>query len=59
MLDNITGALLAGWVFDTWGTYQGAWLSFGAITIAGALLALAIPSSNSAIRPSELGQSTP
>ena len=50
MLGNIAGAPLAGWVFDTWGTYQGAWLSFGFLTIVGALFALAIPSSKSAIR---------
>ncbi|MEK7354087.1 MAG: MFS transporter, partial [Chloroflexota bacterium] len=25
MLGNVTGAPLAGWVYDTWGSYQGAW----------------------------------
>jgi len=50
MLGNITGAPVAGWVFDTWGTYQGAWLSFGVLTIVGVLLALSIPSSNSTSR---------
>jgi MFS family permease len=45
MLGAVTGAPLAGWIFDTWGNYQGAWLISGAITMAGTLVALAIPSS--------------
>ncbi|MFC1940587.1 MFS transporter [Chloroflexota bacterium] len=47
MFGMITGAPLAGWVFDTWGSYVGAWLSFGALAIAGAVLAIMIPSSRS------------
>ncbi|MFC1896969.1 MFS transporter [Chloroflexota bacterium] len=50
MLGAVTGAPLAGWIFDTWGTYQGAWISFGAITIMGTFFALAIPSSHGTIR---------
>ncbi len=46
MLGNIAGAPLAGWVFDNWGSYQGAWLGFGAITILGVVLILTIPSSD-------------
>ena len=33
MLGNITGPPLAGWVFDTWGSYQGIWF-----VLAGMLL---------------------
>jgi len=28
MVGNISGAPLAGWVFDSWGSYQGIWLAF-------------------------------
>jgi MFS family permease len=51
MLGNIAGAPLAGWVFDNWGSYQGAWLGFGAVTILGVVLTLTIPPPASA-RPS-------
>jgi MFS family permease len=49
MLGNITGTPIAGWVFDTWGSYKGAWLGFGALTLAGAILAFTSPSSNDLI----------
>ena len=45
MLANITGAPLAGWVFDTWGSYKGAWLGSCVLTTVGAVLALSMPSS--------------
>ena len=44
MLGHVTGAPIAGWVYDTWGNYQGAWLSFGAITLFASLLVFTIPS---------------
>ncbi len=44
MVGNIIGAPLAGWIFDTWGSYQTAWFSFAALTITGALLAITLPS---------------
>jgi len=52
MLGNISGAPLAGWVYDTWGTYYGVWLAFGALTLIGAVLVITIPPSN-AVLPSE------
>ena len=55
MVGSVTGAPLAGWVFDTWGSYQGAWLGFGAVTIVGMILALTTPSPSSTVRL--LGQS--
>ena len=56
MLGNITGAPLAGWVFDTWGSYQGAWLGYGALTLVGAVLVFTIPSSSNSIpQPDQLG----
>ena len=50
MIGNISGAPLAGWVFDTWGSYQGAWLSFSALTLLGAVLGFTLPASSSASR---------
>ena len=33
MIGNISGAPLAGWVFDRWGSYQGIWLAFALLSI--------------------------
>jgi len=44
MLGNVTGAPLAGWVYDTWGSYQGAWFGYSAITLLASLLVFTIPS---------------
>ena len=38
MLGNVSGTPLAGWVFDTWGSYLGAWLGFGVVAFLGAVL---------------------
>ena len=43
MIGNTTGAPIAGWVYDKWGSYQGAWLAFGALTLVGMALALTAP----------------
>lgn len=48
MLGNVTGAPLAGWVYDTWGSYQGAWLSFGLLALAGASLVTSLPKDGNA-----------
>ncbi|MBM2825095.1 MAG: hypothetical protein HW402_759 [Dehalococcoidales bacterium] len=53
MVGNIAGAPLAGWVFDTWGSYRGAWLGYGALTTVGMVLVLTIPYPSSAIRTSD------
>lgn len=45
MVGHVTGAPLAGWVYDTWDSYQGAWLVYSAVTIIAALLVYTIPSS--------------
>lgn len=44
MIGHITGAPLAGWIFDTWKSYRAAWLGYGAFTLIGAFLVLTIPS---------------
>jgi MFS family permease len=43
MLANVTGAPLAGWVYDTWGSYQGAWFGYGAVTLLASVLVFTIP----------------
>jgi len=50
MVGHISGAPLAGWVFDTWGSYQGIWFSFVFLTLAGLVLALITPRFNNAIK---------
>ncbi|MFC2051988.1 hypothetical protein ACFLT4_04595, partial [Chloroflexota bacterium] len=56
MLGNVTGTPLAGWVFDTWGSYQGAWLGYSVLVLAAAVLAFTIPSPSTNIpQPDQLG----
>ncbi|MFC1900877.1 MFS transporter [Chloroflexota bacterium] len=43
MIGNMAGAPLAGWVYDTWNSYRGAWLSYAIITLIGAALVSTIP----------------
>ena len=45
MVGHVTGAPLAGWVFDTWDSYQGAWFVCSAVAVIGAILVYSIPSS--------------
>jgi len=43
MLGNVAGSPLAGWVYDTWGGYQGAWFGYGAVSLLAAVLVFTIP----------------
>jgi sugar phosphate permease len=43
MLGNVVGPPLAGWIFDNWGSYQGAWLVMAGLTIMGAIIMLTTP----------------
>jgi len=43
MLGNMAGPPVAGWVFDTWGSYQGIWLASAGITFVGAVIMLMVP----------------
>ena len=46
---SIIGAPIAGWIFDNWGSYQGAWFVFaGLSTISVVLIAATRPVANSA-----------
>ncbi|MFC2007632.1 MFS transporter [Chloroflexota bacterium] len=47
MIGHMAGTPLAGWIYDTWGSYQGAWLGFTLVTLAGMVLALTIPAPES------------
>ncbi|MFC2014509.1 MFS transporter [Chloroflexota bacterium] len=53
MIGNISGAPLAGWVYDTWSSYLGAWWGFGILTLLGAVLVSTIPSSGRLSQPEE------
>ena len=44
MIGNVSGAPLAGWSYDNFGSYQGAWIVFGIVTLGGMVLALTTPS---------------
>ena len=43
MLVSIAGPPIAGWAFDTWGSYQGVWLASAGIIFVGAVIVLMIP----------------
>ncbi len=43
MLGAIAGAPLAGWVFDTWGTYQWVWFAFAGLSVAALVIVLTTP----------------
>ena len=43
MLGNMSGAPIAGWVFDTRGSYQSAWMSFALVAALGAVLVFTAP----------------
>jgi len=38
MVGSISGAPIAGWVFDIWGSYKGAWFAFAILTIVASIV---------------------
>jgi MFS family permease len=44
-LGHVAGAPLAGWVFDEWGAYFGAWFAFAALAVVSLVIFLTIPPS--------------
>lgn len=40
---QIVGPPLAGWVFDTWGSYQGIWFGFAGLTVVATVVMLTVP----------------
>jgi len=43
MLGQITGPALAGWVYDTWGSYQGIWIVLAGLAVAAIISILTVP----------------
>lgn len=43
MIGSVTGQILAGWIFDTYGTYKWTWLAYGVIAILGSISVLTVP----------------
>jgi len=37
-IGGIVGPPLAGWVFDTWDSYQGVWLAYSGLAVVASLL---------------------
>ncbi len=51
LLGNMIGAPLAGWVFDTWGSYQGIWLVFAGLAAAALVSILTTPAVSTRVPP--------
>ncbi|MBI4330287.1 MAG: MFS transporter [Chloroflexi bacterium] len=43
MVGNIIGPLMAGWAFDTWGSYQGTWFALASVAGVASVLVATIP----------------
>ena len=43
MLGTMTGPAIAGWVFDTQGSYQGIWIAMAAAAFVGATIMIMMP----------------
>jgi len=52
MLGSIAGAPLAGWVYDTWGSYQGIWYIMALLTVPAILSIINIAPVTAAAEPS-------
>jgi MFS family permease len=48
-LGSIVGPPLTGWIFDTYGSYQGAWFTLAGVAIAGMLSFVTAPSAGTAM----------
>lgn len=42
MAGSVGGPALAGWAFDTWGTYQGAWIAMSFVPVAALFAVLSL-----------------
>ena len=42
-LGGVAGAPIAGWVFDKWGSYQGAWFVLAGLAIAAVVIIVTTP----------------
>ena len=59
MLGSIVGAPLAGWVFDTWGTYQWIWFAFAGLGVIAVTLITTISGPHSSSTKGKLAGATP
>ena len=51
MLGTIAGPPIAGWVYDTWGSYQGTWVVMAGAVFIGALIMALSPRATEAGNP--------
>ena len=54
MVGSISGSPLSGLIYDTFGSYKGAWFGLCAFAVAGAVLVLTIPTKRTAVEASQL-----
>jgi len=59
MLGQAIGAPLAGWVFDTWGSYQGIWLVFAGLAAIALVLVATTPRPHPSPMKGQLKGTTP
>ena len=55
MIGSVTGQPLAGWMFDTYGNYQAAWLIFGSVMLLGGIIMLTTPKQSHQTRTMSAG----
>ena len=48
---TMVGPIVAGWAFDTWGSYQGVWFAYSALAIAAVVMVAGTPPVGNVIRP--------
>jgi len=53
MAGTILGAPLTGWVFDKWGSYQGAWLALAGLAIVALVIVATTPPVGNTTRPAD------
>ena len=57
MLGGVIGPTLAGWVYDSWGSYQGIWFVFAGTAIVALTSVLTISPVSSTVQPSDRASS--
>ncbi len=50
-LVSMVGPPLAGWVFDTWGSYRGTWLAFVGLSLIGTAIMVTTPPASTSEQP--------
>jgi MFS family permease len=58
MMVGQIGVPLAGWVYDTWGSYHGIWLGYAGVIIVGMILLATTPNSLTIRAPKTAKQET-